>query len=597
MQQLCKEGAIEGSFKEGKSWMIPEDSILEEKASYNVNRRAGRKDKKPLPIGVSSYIEAVERYYYVDKTLMIKDFIDTLPKVSLFTRPRRFGKTLNMDMLRVYFEKREEDNSVYFKDKAIWKCGTKYQEYQGKFPVICLSFKDVKYNGWENALKDISELIRYEYLRHEELFRSDACSSAEKEFYSKIANGSMDEVELAHSLSYLSVMLHKHYGKETIIIIDEYDTPIHQGFINGYYDEAVSFIRKLFSGAFKDNKSLAYGFLTGILRVAKESIFSGMNNLKVNTIMEDRFSSYFGFTRQEVHDMLKYYNMQDKMTEVREWYDGYRFGISEIYNPWSVINYVDERCVAKAFWLSTGSNDVIGDIISAASTDILEKLRRLLQGESVVTYVDVGVIYPEISNNPSSIFSFLLVTGYLRNDEISPQADGSYMCRVKIPNKEISLVYTREIISKIKGDQGEPVALQIAQAIFERNISKLSDAINRYLTQTISCYDTSSEAFYQGLLIGFCAMLSHKYIIRSNREAGLGRFDIEMKPMVSELPAYIFELKNSKNSKESLDKLAEKALEQICDKKYDTDLKAEGVKDIIRIGIAFRNKEAAMKIL
>ena len=351
IQQLCKSGELKGAVMQGRSWQIPENAapVVRTKKHSHPSRLL------PLPVGVSGYIEAVTNYYYVDKTLFIKSFVDASPKVSLFTRPRRFGKTLNMDMIRVFFEKRFEDTSVYFKDKKIWKCGEAYRSLQGKYPVIYLSFKDVKYSEWEKAFKDIAENIRAEFARHSVLSNSKKCNTLEKEYYRTIYTGAADEVDLSKSLAMLSTMLHKHYGMPAIIIIDEYDTPIQQGFNSGYYENAIGFIRNLFSGAFKDNPHLAYGFMTGILRVAKESIFSGMNNLKVNTIMDDRFSEYFGFTREEVLKMLSYYGREEKADEICEWYDGYRFGSHEIFNPWSVINYIDENCFPKAFWQSTGS--------------------------------------------------------------------------------------------------------------------------------------------------------------------------------------------------------------------------------------------------
>ena len=443
MQQLCKSGTIEGAKKEGRSWLIPETAMP------FPTRSEKRPQLLPLPVGISGYVEAVTKYYYIDKTLLIRDFIDALPKVSLFTRPRRFGKTLNMDMLRVFFERTATDTSVYFKDKAIWSCGEYYRSFQGKYPVIYLSFKDVKYASWESALKDIAANIRDEYARHEELAESSACNAVEKQHYADLIAGTTDEVTLSRSLAVLAAMLHKHYGTETVIIIDEYDTPIQQGYASGYYDQVTGFIRNLFSGAFKDNPDLAYGFMTGILRVAKESIFSGMNNLKVNTILDDRYSTYFGFSRSEVEQMLDYYGQKEKLDEVCEWYDGYQFGQAEIFNPWSVINYVDEKCVPKAFWLSTGSNDIIGEIIHSATPEITENLRRLMQGETLATYVDSSVSYPEDRKNPSSIYSLLLVAGYLRCTKILPQDDGNSMCLVSIPNKEIAFVYAKEIISRL----------------------------------------------------------------------------------------------------------------------------------------------------
>ena len=461
--------------------------------------------------------------------------------------------------------------------------------------VLYLSFKDVKYASWENALKDIAANIRGEYARHEELAESSACNAVEKQLYAAVIAGTADEVTLSRSLAVLAAMLHKHYGTETVIIIDEYDTPVQQGYANGYYDQVIGFIRNLFSGAFKDNPDLAYGFMTGILRVAKESIFSGMNNLKVNTILDDRYSGYFGFSRDEVEQMLAYYGQNNKLTEVCDWYDGYQFGRTEIFNPWSVINYVDEKCVPKAFWLSTGSNDIIGEIIASATPEIIENLRRLMQGETLSTYVDSSVIYPEVKKNASGIYSFLLVAGYLRCTKILPQDDGNFMCQVSIPNKEISFVYAKEIISRLHPATGESTAAAIQQAIYERDAAALKKSIEEYLLETISVYDTGSEAFYQGMMIGLCAILNNRYTIRSNRESGLGRFDIQLQPMEQKLPGFLFELKASQNQKENLELLAQAALDQIQGKQYETEMRSAGVNAVIRMGIAFRGKEVAVK--
>ena len=589
IQQLCKNGTIDGARKDGRSWLVPAD------AKIPLHPRTEKRPQLlPLPVGISGYVEAVTRYYYIDKTLLIRDFIDALPKVSLFTRPRRFGKTLNMDMLRVFFERTAADTSIYFRDKAIWSCGEYYRSFQGRYPVIYLSFKDVKYASWENALKDIAANIRDEYVRHEELADSSACNAVEKQLYSAIISGTADEVTLSRSLAVLASMLHRHYGMETVIIIDEYDTPIQQGYANGYYDQVVSFIHNLFSCAFKDNPDLAYGFLTGILCIAKESIFSGMNNLRVNTILDDRYSSYFGFSRDEVEQLLDYYGQKDKLAEVCDWYDGYQFGQMEIFNPWSVINYVDEKCVPKAFWVSTGSNDIIGEIIAAATPEITENLRRLMQGETLSTYVDSGVIYPEVKKNPSSIYSFLLVAGYLRSTKILPQNDGSYICQVSIPNKEIAFVYAKEIISLLHPASGESTAASIQQAIFERNPASLQKSIESYLLETISMYDTGSEAFYQGLMIGLCAILNDHYAIRSNRESWLGRFDIQLQPMDHQLPGFLFELKASRDQKEDLKLLARSGLDQIQEKQVEREMRSAGVNTVLCMGIAFRGKEVAI---
>lgn len=578
IQQMCKQKEIVGAIKDGRNWLIPDNAILS--------------PKKPLPIGVSDFKSATTNYYYVDKTLLIRDFLNAIPMVSLFTRPRRFGKTLNMDMLRVFFEKTPEDTSIYFKDKYIWQCGDYYTKHQGQYPVIFLSFKDVKCSSWQETFQKISKLISLEFMRHNELESSSVLSSYEKEQYHRFASENINEVDCQMGLQLLSLLLHKHYDKECVIIIDEYDTPIQQGHLCDFYNEIVDFMRNFFSGGLKDNPHLAFGFLTGILRVAKESIFSGMNNLKTNSILDNNYSSYFGFTNEEVREMLAYYDYEDKYQEICEWYDGYRFGNSEIFNPWSVINYISDQCFPKAFWQSTGSNDIIGEIIETATPEINENLYKLFCGNTVTTYVDTSVIYPEVQNNPNSIYSFLLVAGYLKVAEIYPQNDGNYMCDVAIPNKEILYVYEKEVLNRTNQNN---VSISIHQAIFSKDTSKLQSLLEDFMLKSISTLDGASEAFYHGMMLGLCAVLGSQFKVRSNRESGLGRFDIELLPMVKGIPGFIFEFKHTKDINVDLDSLANSALKQIEDMKYDTELNDFGVEDIVKIGIAFRQKSAVVK--
>lgn len=578
IQQMCKQKEIVGAIKDGRNWLIPDNAILS--------------PKKPLPIGVSDFKSATTNYYYVDKTLLIRDFLNAIPMVSLFTRPRRFGKTLNMDMLRVFFEKTPEDTSIYFKDKYIWQCGDYYTKHQGQYPVIFLSFKDVKCSSWQETFQKISKLISLEFMRHNELESSSVLSSYEKEQYHRFASENINEVDCQMGLQLLSLLLHKHYDKECVIIIDEYDTPIQQDHLCDFYNEIVDFMRNFFSGGLKDNPHLAFGFLTGILRVAKESIFSGMNNLKTNSILDNNYSSYFGFTNEEVRDMLAYYDYEDKYQEICEWYDGYRFGNSEIFNPWSVINYISDQCFPKAFWQSTGSNDIIGEIIGTATPVINENLYKLFCGNTVTTYVDTSVIYPEVQSNPNSIYSFLLVAGYLKVAEIYPQNDGNYMCDVAIPNKEILYVYEKEVLNRTNQNN---VSISIHQAIFSKDTSKLQSLLEDFMLKSISTMDGASEAFYHGMMLGLCAVLGGQFKVRSNRESGLGRFDIELLPMVKGIPGFIFEFKHTKDINVDLDSLANSALKQIEDMKYDTELNDFGVEDIVKIGIAFRQKSAVVK--
>lgn len=582
IQQMCKNGELPGAIKEGRKWLIPDETI-------HMNHFA---KNKSLPIGVSDFKLATTGYYYVDKTLMIRDFLDKKPMVSLFTRPRRFGKTLNMDMLRVFFEKTNEDTSVYFKDKQIWQCGDYYTKHQGQYPVIFLTFKDVKSMTWEETFQKIRRLISLEFIRHNELETSSVLTAYEKGQYHLLAKDSGDEVDCQMGLQLLSLLLHKHYGRECIIIIDEYDTPIQQGHTCNFYPEIVNFMRNFFSGGLKDNPHLAFGFLTGILRVAKESIFSGMNNLKTYSILDDGYSSYFGFTEKEVKDMLRYYGKDDKYNELSEWYDGYRFGNTEIFNPWSVINYISDNCFPKAFWQSTGSNEIIGEIIQAATPEITKDLYKLLCGEKIAAYIDTGVIYPEVQNNPYSIYSFLLVAGYLKVANIYPQSDGNFMCDVAIPNKEITFVYEKEVLNRTNQNS---LAISISQAIFSKDTQKLQALLEDFMVKNISSIDGANEGFYHGMMLGLCAILGNRYKIRSNRESGLGRFDIQLMPLTKGMPGFIFEFKHTKDEHTDLSALADSALQQIETKKYDTELRDNGVNSIITIGIAFRGKSAVVR--
>lgn len=590
---LCKEGRVAGARKEGRFWVIPENA--EKPADNRISGRSNK--KKSLPIGISEFRKAVSKFYYVDKTLLIKELIDESAAVSLFTRPRRFGKTLNMDMLRVFFEISAEDTSKYFKDKLIWKCGEEYRKEQGKYPVIFLTFKDVKFQTWEETYRNISRLIRNEFERHIVLADSNKLSVYEKKYFKRMLDETADKSDVVFSLDQLSKMLHKHYGIAPIIIIDEYDIPIQQGHTQGFYDDVVSFIRNLFSGGLKDNQSLSFGFLTGILRVAKESIFSGLNNLKINSVLDDKYSEYFGFTPAEVRDMTEYYGVPEKYDEICEWYDGYRFGKTEIFNPWSVINYFNDNFKPKAFWQSTGSNDIIGEVLSNADEDIYERLNSLMQGGSFVTYIDTDVIYPQIKNNPSSVYSFLLMAGYLKAIKSDAEFGSDYMCEVALPNKEISFVYSKEILAKLESIIPRSTAISIQEALYTLDADRLQALIEKLLLQSVSYNDTKNEIFYHGLVLGLCAMFDNRYEVRSNRESGEGRFDIQLMPKNNKLPGILIELKAEKScSEEALVKLSQKAVKQIIERKYDTEMISKGVKSVVKFGVAFSGKKVKITI-
>lgn len=603
VSKLCAEGRIPGAYKEDRRWLLPEDaqrpSDLRIKDSFCLREPTlAYRAKRPLPIGVSDYCRATMNYYYIDKTLMIKNVLDELPAISLFTRPRRFGKTLNMDMLRVFFENTGEDTSVYFRDKKIWRCGEKYRRHQGRYPVIFFTFKDIKFATWEECLEIIGLLFQREFGRHMELLESDRCSDFEKAYFRKVLALEAGSAELTQALSRLSKMLDDHYGVAPILIIDEYDTPVQQGHVRGYYDQVVTFMRNFFSDGLKDNRHLSYGFLTGILRVAKESIFSGLNNLNVNSILEERYGEYFGFTPDEVREMCRYYGVLEKYAEVCEWYDGYRFGNSEIFNPWSVINYFNRKCEPQAFWLSTSSNDIIGEVLEAATPEIRAKLAELMLDRTVLTTVDIGVIYPQMKKNPASVYSFLLMTGYLKIVKKEQQYNGSYIYRVALPNKEIKLAYNTEILAVMEEIVSYGVVSAIQEALYMGNGSLLQEELSQLLMRTVSFYDTASESFYHGLLLGLCAVLAGYYFISSNRESGIGRYDIQLMPRKKGMPGILIELKIAPqgSSEEQLQKLADKALRQIKSCSYETELQRQGVDKIIRYGAAFCGKQVQVKV-
>ncbi len=601
INDLCKKGKIVGAIKVGRMWQIPDDATKPVDGRITsrkyVRQSAGAKGKS-LPIGISDYVRAQSEYYYVDKTLLIKEFLDQKPLVSLFTRPRRFGKTLNMDMLRVFFEISEEDTSKYFKDKAIWRCGEEYRKHQGQYPVIFLTFKDVKFDSWKATLDKIRDLLQEEFGRHQELADSDKLAEYEKTYFARILNGDASEVDLTASLEKLSQMLTKHYGKAPIIIIDEYDTSIQEGYSKDFYDEIIGFMRNFFSGAFKDNKNLTYGFLTGILRIAQESIFSGLNNLTVNSVMDEEYDQFFGFTASEVRDMLEYYGVLDKETELKDWYDGYLFGSTEIYNPWSVINYISKGCIPQAYWVNTGKNEILEDVLKVATDDITERLYSLLRGERVIARIDQNVVYRSLSEDPANIYSLLLVAGYLKTPKKELQADGSYLCEVSIPNREIAAVYKSEILSHLLqiGAITRTTANKIAESLYANDYKKLQKAIAEYMDKSISFYDAGAEGFYHGLVLGLIALMDNQYKIKSNRESGDGRYDISLFPREDRYPGIIMELKWKKDlNADELSGLADEAIAQIDEKRYDVEMKEDGVQDILKFGIAFSGKKVSVK--
>lgn len=547
--------------------------------------------KLPLPVGTTNYKKICEDSYYVDKTLLIKEILDEKVNVALFTRPRRFGKTLNMDMLRTFFEKTAEDTSRYFQDKKIWQQGEKYTSHQGQYPVIFLSLKDIKARKWQYAFDALKYIISVEYMRHSELKRSSELEEADIELYNRIVKNQASYMEYVFSLQALSRMLHQHHKQAPVIIIDEYDTPIQEGFVNGYYDDAVEFIRSFFSAALKDNPHARQIVMTGILRIAKESIFSGLNNIRVFSVLDKKFSEFFGFTTSEVQQMAAYYEQTDKLPELKAWYDGYKFGDTEIFNPWSVINYFSNNCQAMPYWVQTSANTIIQEILKTYNDDTYRNLHALLGKTEVQSIVRTNIIYPKLKEPQTNILGFLLMTGYLKSTSTELDARGDYICRLSIPNKEIKTIYYNEILSLLTEDIGENTVMNLANALYDKDAAKIKEALNKFMLKTISYYDNLKENYYHGLMLGLLAIGESNYDIRSNRESGLGRYDIQLIPKKSVLPRIIIEVKAAdKDAGVELSKLAQTALKQIDEKKYDTELCAQGVNDIIKYGVAFKGK-------
>ncbi len=555
-------------------------------------------DRLPLPIGTTDFKRICSEYYYVDKTLLIKDMLDQKTNIILFTRPRRFGKTLNMDMLRTFFEKTDADTSVYFKDKAIWQQGEKYTCHQGKYPVIFFSLKDIKAKSWDTSLALLKRIIRAEFARHIELLDSKKISIIDAEAYKNIIKNEASDSDYMLSLSDLSKMLYDHHGIKPIIIIDEYDTPIQEGFINGYYNEAVEFIRNFFSTALKDNTNITMSVLTGILRVAKESIFSGLNNLCVDSVLDDKFSSYFGFTDSEVTSMTQYYGVPEKFTEIKAWYDGYKFGDVEIYNPWSVINYLSNSYKAIPYWSQTSANAIIHEILAKYNEATYRNLYELLKENGRVnSIVKTNIIYPRLKEPQTDILGFLLMTGYLKSTATTINEDGAYVCCLNIPNREIRTIYREEIVSMLTTEVGEITITDLRDALLAKDCAAIQRTLSDFMAKIISYFDGLRENYYHGLMLGLITIFEYTHSIRSNRESGNGRYDIQLAPKNAMLPGIIIEIKAAMTEaeKQNLAKLAQTALDQIEEKKYDTELLSQGVKTIHKYGIAFANKDVAIR--
>lgn len=591
--KLCMQGKLPGAVKKKSSWQIPEKSVL----NYIQKKERQSESEKLLPCGVgkSSYKELSSTCYYVDKTLLIKEIIDDHNAVQLFARPRRFGKSLAMSMLQTFFEKTNEDTSIYFRKRAIWRMGDPYIRLQGQFPVITLSFKDVKYNDWKRTYESIYQLLCDEFNRHLEIQESEDVSELDKAYVKHLFTGKLSDVELSRALYQLTRALYQHYKTKVIILIDEYDTPIQEGYHNGYYDQVIAFVRNLFSAGLKDNEFLQFGVLTGILRISKENLFSGLNNLSVNTVVDDKYASYFGFTHNEVKQMASYYQKEEKLAELENWYDGYLFGNTRIYNPWSVMNYFNNQCKPKAFWANTSENSILQEILGGLSPENAEELKGLLEGEEVITPLNMEMIYPQIKKDTTGLYSFLVLSGYLKLAAPVDETEFGTFARVAIPNLEVRRVFETEVMSWIARETESAAITSIGKALYTGNAILLQNGIKEFIRQTVSFFDASTEGFYHGLVLGLTAVVGNQYVVKSNRESGAGRYDIAMYPQNKVFHGIVIEIKNTNDRNVNLEELADRALDQIDTKNYARDLEYYGIKEVVCFGIAFRGKETVVK--
>ena len=546
--------------------------------------------KKAVPVGIEDFERIVrEDYYYVDKTQLIEELLINRAPVTLFTRPRRFGKTLNMSMIKYFFDvKNKEENKKLFENLKIYN--SEYMSEQGKYPVIFISLKDLKGDTWEECLKRLKLFIfdlyaEFEYIR-EKMNEWDK-RKFEKVLYEK------EDTDYIMSLKFLSDSLYKYHGEKVIILIDEYDAPIINAFDKGYYNEAVNFFQTFYSSALKTNNSLKYGILTGITRIIKEGIFSGLNNLYVNTILSRDYSECFGLLESEVVEMLDYFDMKYKIEEVREWYNGYIFGESEVYNPWSIVNYVREKEI-KAYWANVSGNTLLENMLNHAGESVYEDLKRFTDGESIEKYISDGTTIKSLLSNDDEIWQLLLYSGYLTKDrkqkEIDVTTEYTDVYNLRIPNKEIRKYFGNMFLNRFFGTEVKTNILM--KALEGGDIKKFEKTLGEIMINMLSHFDLDKEMekIYQVFMIGLVGFLMGKYEIISNDESGYGRYDLAMIPIKSNEKAYLMEFKISK-TKKGMEERAEKALKQIDEKKYDTKLKARGIKNILKIGIAFYGKE------
>ena len=553
---------------------------------------------KPLPVGVDNFEKLVTKgYYFVDKTLLIRDLLDMKGEVNLFTRPRRFGKTLNMSMLRYFFEM-DEDNRELFAGTKIMSAGEKYLKWIGQFPVISLSLKSMKQPNWELAFEMLKKVIGEEYSRHwKTVETSGRLSDADRERYRRIRDLKGTDADYADALKYLSDCLYVCTGRKTIILIDEYDVPLENAYFAGFYDRIISLIRSLFESALKTNENLEFALVTGCLRISRESIFTGLNNLNVLSITGEDYAEYFGFTQDEVEAMLKFYGLEMNLKTVQQWYDGYQFGSTEVYNPWSVINYVqscrmNKNAFARPYWSNTSSNSIVRTLVEKADLSVKQEIETLIEGKTITKPIHEDITYEDMDSTQDNLWNFLFFTGYLKKIREQQVGETIYM-EMAIPNSEVRYIYKNTVLRWFEEKMDKKELSPLYESILSGDAKKMAEILSENLMETISFYDYQ-ESYYHGFLTGMLKNIG-SYIVLSNRESGNGRPDIILKYPSVRGKAVIIEIKVSETYRD-LEKKFDEALRQIEEQKYDEALRQEGYQNIMKYGVAFYRKECMAKL-
>ena len=551
--------------------------------------------KRPMAIGIDDFKKVRERYYFVDKTFFLKALIDAHSEVTLCTRPRRFGKTLTLSMVKYFFDcQNAKENRKLFEGLEIAQAGDTYMAEQGKYPVVFLTLKDCKYDNWEIGYRGLKAKIEEIYDSFGYLSNSEQLTAREQKNFCEIIEGTASAEMYTKSLYLLTDALYRHHGVKPILLIDEYDVPIQYGFEYGYYDKIINFMKVWLDGGLKGNTSLEFAILTGVLRVAKESIFSDLNNLEVNSIVRGDYQNVFGFTQTEVEQIAKDYEVEDKIAEIKEWYDGYHFGKAEIYNPWSVINYFRYDCEAANYWLNTSGNKIIRDLLDIATIEMRAELTDLFKGKLLETTINEGLVYDEVYKRKDALYTMLLTTGYLtiiKEDTI----DGNKVYQLDIPNLEIRQVYRSKIMDYLADEMAIEDSIFMMRDLIRGDSENFARRMNQMLIKMMSYYDAKKqdkEGFYHGLMLGLTAILGNSYRIKSNRESGYGRFDLAIFPKDKTKTGVIMEFKTAE-TEAKLEETAQQALMQIETKEYAAEFDEEKVA-VQKYGIAFCGKKVKL---